>query len=90
LPTTIGPVNANHPARCYYGRHNSLLHCNNSHAKTSPSKQPAVFLVSSQRFRSLLLGIAYVNVRDLAGCLLAVRALIDPASKISNMSIYDV
>jgi len=66
-----------------HGRHNNLLHRDNSHAKPSSSKQPAVSLVSSQRSRSVLLGTASVNVRDLAGCLQPVRALIDPASQIS-------
>jgi len=35
----------------------------------------------------VLLGTAYVNVRDIAGCLQPVRALIDPASQISIMTL---
>ncbi|XP_050063262.1 uncharacterized protein LOC126552594 [Aphis gossypii] len=66
-----------------HGRHHQLLHRDNTHAKVNPVQQPAVSLVSSQRSRSVLLGTASVNVRDLAGCLQPVRALIDPASQIS-------
>jgi len=52
-----------------HGRHNQLLHRDNSHSKATSSKQPAVSLVSTQCSRSVLLGTTSVKVRDMAGCL---------------------
>ncbi|KAF0736570.1 Integrase catalytic domain-containing protein, partial [Aphis craccivora] len=65
------------------GRHHQLLHRDNSHAKNPPSKGPVALLVDTQRSRSVLLGTASVKVRDIAGCLQPVRALIDSASQVS-------
>jgi len=69
-----------------HGRHNQSLHRNNSHAKVNPVKQPAVSLIGTLGSRSVLLGTASVFVRDMAGCLIPVCALIDIASKISIMT----
>ncbi|XP_025204443.1 uncharacterized protein LOC112601188 [Melanaphis sacchari] len=69
-----------------HGRHNHLLHRDNSHAKSSAPKAPVALLVDSQRSRSVLLGTASVNVLDIAGCSRPVRALIDSASQVSIIS----
>lgn len=74
----IGQTNANRR-----GRHNHLLHRDNSHAKNPASKGPVALLVDTQRSLSVLLGTALLMVRDVAGCLQPVLALIDFASQVS-------
>lgn len=67
------------------GRHHTLLH-----RQTEPAVQPGpssdTVLISSLNQPTVLLGTALVHVRDQAGCVHTVRALLDSASQVSVMS----
>lgn len=74
----------NKPCDKCSGRHHSLLH--RDYQETEKRTPPQVSMVSARDTSTVLLGTALLHVRDHAGCMQQVRALIDSGSQISVMS----
>jgi len=66
------------------GRYHTLLHKDNQNGKDTTSLE--VSLISALDQPTVLLETAFVYVRDRAGCMQPVCALVDFASQISFMS----